>query len=595
MNLEAQSKWNATAARYNLPAQPEWQQFLNHFDLSQSFALAVLLVTDADGADLCRVELEKQLQREGKTLVCLDIPGPDALRNLASELLTIKLPAHAGGLWIAGVVPDYANDFPAWQAAWQFALARLNPRRNEIRRQFNCSLIFVGAPWLQETMREIAPDLWSVRTLVAKIEPAVGAVPQITSSEKQSFDAAEIKVASDPLFAMQEAEKLRGKPDKELALARLLHHAGAGFAARNDWPAAEKAYTEALELKRKAGATAESQVDTLLNLAWACQILGQIYRSLEYAELALSNSRQTGNRNYEAAALSYLGLIHDDLGNTHKAIEFHERSLAIAKEMNDLRGESAALGNLGICYATLGDAHKAIQFHNRHLAIAREIGDRRGESSALGNLGNAYFALGDARKAIQFHNLQSAIAREIGDRRGEGTAIGNLGNAYLALGDSHKAIEFYEQHLEIARKIGDRRGEGNDLGNLGNAYFSLGDAKKAIDLYEQALAIDREIGDRRGESNDLSNLGTTYVALVDAHKANEFYEQALLIDREIGDRRGEAITLWNLALAFNKLDKRTEAITHAEAALKIFETIEYPETNQVRATLAAWRGQTPPA
>ena len=554
MSVEAQSKWNATAARYNLPAQPEWRQFLHHFELSENFALAVLLVTDADGADLCRVELEKQFQREGKTLVRMDIPDPSALRNLTSDLLGLQLPANAGGLWIAAVAPDYSGDFSAWQAAWQFALARLNPRRNEIRRQFNCSLIFVGAPWLQETMREIAPDLWSVRTLVAKIEPAVGPAPRLTSPEKQSFDAAETQVANDPIFALQEAEKLRGNPDKELALARLLHHAGAGFAARNDWPSAEKAFTEALDLKQRAAAPAESRVATLLELVWTCQILGQADRSLNYAELALLIARQTGNRSQEAIALSYLGLIHDDLGNIRKAIKFHELSLAMAREIDDRLGESNALGNLGNAYNSLGESLKAIEFYEQQLNIVRNIGNRAGEGNALGNLGSAYNSLRDARKAVEFYEQALVVTREIGDTQAESSILGNLGIALFTLGDTGKAIELYRQRLKIAQQMGEKRGEATALGNLGNAYSSLGVPTKAI----------------------------------------EFYEQQLSISREINDKRGEAIALWHLAMALNKLDKRIEAITHAEAALKIFETIENPGTDQVRTTLAAWRGQTPP-
>src|ERR1019366_2619434 len=430
MSVEVQSKREALTARYNLPAQPEWQQFLNHFDLSENFALVVLLVVDADGAELCRVELEKQLQQEGKKLVSPDIPSPDDLRNLPSQLLAMQLPADAGGLWIAAVEPDYSQNFTAWKDAWQFALARLNPRRNEIRRQFNCSLIFVGAPWLQETMREIAPDIWSVRTLVARIEPKAVSETKAIASEKSSFDADETESGGDPLFALQESEKLRGSPGKELVLARLLHRAGKGFVARNDWRSAEKAYNEALELKQKAGAPPESQLATLLELARVCKELGQVRRSLDYAQSALALARQTANRNRECDALN-------------------------------------CLGN---AFLDLGDARNAIGFHEQHLVLAREIGDRRGESTAFGNLGYAYDDLGDYPKAVEFYEQQLKIDREIGDRRGEGNALINLGVVYDKFGDVHKAIQLYEQQLKIVREIGDRRGEGGSLGNLGIAY-----------------------------------------------------------------------------------------------------------------------------
>jgi len=554
MSMEVQSKKEALAARYNLPAQPEWQQFLNHFDLSENFALVVLLVADADGAELCRVGLEKELQQEGKNLVSIDIPSPDALRNLPSQLLAMQLPADAGGLWIAAVEPDYSPNFQACQEAWQFALARLNPRRNEIRRQFNCSIIFVGAPWLQETMREIAPDIWSVRTLVARIQPQAASETPAVATEKPTFSTGETEGGSDPLFALQEAEKLRGVPGKELALARLLHRAGMGFAARNDWRSAEKAYTEALKFKQQAGAPPESLISTFLNLSRTCHVLGQIQRSLHHAQLALTLARETGKRHSEEQALLHLG----------------------------------------IAWLSFGEARKAIEFCEQALVIAREVGDRQGESVALGNLGNAYSLSGNARKAIEFYEQALAIGQEIGDRKGVGANLGNLGNAYKDLGETHKAIDFYEQALAIDREIGDRQGEGNAVGNLGSAYENLGEINKAIDFYEQALVIFREIGDRHGEGSTLGRLGNAFLLLDDARKAIEFHEQQLIIAREIGDRQGEGNGLWNSALALNKLGERTKAIARAEAALIIREAIGDPKAEKVRARLAEWRGQANP-
>jgi hypothetical protein len=73
-------------------------------------------------------------------------------------------------------------------------------------------------------------------------------------------------------------------------------------------------------------------------------------------------------------------------------------------------------------------------------------------------------------------------------------------------------------------------------------------------------------------------------------KAIEFHEQELVNTREIGDRRGESNALFNSALVFDKLGNREQALARAEAALRIFETIEDPNVAMVRAKLAEWRG-----
>ena len=44
-----------------------------------------------------------------------------------------------------------------------------------------------------------------------------------------------------------------------------------------------------------------------------------------------------------------------------------------------------------------------------------------------------------------------------------------------------------------------------------------------------------------------------------------------------------------MSLDFVKMGKRPEAIARAEAALRIYEQIESPDTEKVRTLLAAWR------
>ena len=401
------------ASRYELSGQAEWQKLLRLFQLSEGFSLLVLLVLDVDGAALCQRELEQQLKKEGKQLFAIEIPTPEALRLLPSSLLETDPPANAGCVWIATVEPDYGKDYPAWRDAAQFTFARLNAHRNSIRRHFNLPLVFVGAPWLQEVMREIAPDLWSVRTLVFRIEPPPQSTAEQLVSEPAKFDLDHDKSGADPIFALKEAEKLRGEPGKELSLARLLYRAGEGFASRHEWPSARKAYAEALELNQRAEAAPDVLIANLDGLAIACTVTGH-YRD----------------------SISYL-----------------ERELNIAREIGDQRHQGKALGNLGVAYYSLGDPRKASEFFAQQLVITREIRDRRGEGNALGNLGNAYYSLGEPQKAIEFYEQLLNIAREIGDRRGEGNALFNSAIALDKLGDRPQAIARAEASLQILKEI----------------------------------------------------------------------------------------------------------------------------------------------
>ncbi|MDT7780265.1 MAG: hypothetical protein QOC99_2777, partial [Acidobacteriota bacterium] len=225
------------------------------------------------------------------------------------------------------------------------------------------------------------------------------------------------------------------------------------------------------------------------------------------------------------------------------------------------------------------------------LAAARQLKDHVSEGRHSGNLGLAYADLGETRRAVEFYEQSLALARKNGDRHSEGNALGNLGVAYRLLGEPHRAIQFYEQGLVIARQIGDRRGERSALGNLGNAYSDLGEKRPAIEFYEQALIVCREVNDRQGESYTLGNMGTLYLNLGETPRAFELFSEVLVVAREMGDRYSEGNALYVLSLALDKLGNRAGAIAHAEAALEIYEQIESPSAEIVRAQLAKWRGE----
>ncbi len=74
--------------------------------------------------------------------------------------------------------------------------------------------------------------------------------------------------------------------------------------------------------------------------------------------------------------------------------------------------------------------------------------------------------------------------------------------------------------------------------------------------------------------------------------ALEFYEKALNIGREVGDKQGEGYSLHNISIALHKLGNCADAITNAEAALRIFEQIEDPTAESTRNQLAEWRKQS---
>ena len=316
--------------------------------------------------------------------------------------------------------------------------------------------------------------------------------------------------------------------------------------------------------------------------------MGETQHAIKYHMQALTLAREIGERKREEHALRGLGLAYARKGQLPHALEYHEKSLALAREINDRRGESECLRELAGDYHAMGVASRAIELCDQALSIVKETADRCSEAECLGELAASYHALGQSKRAVDLGTQSLLIAREIRNVRSEASILDTLGRCYAELGDTRRAIECHEAHLKLVRVMGDRYGEGDALGNLGNALARMGDVRRALECYQELLKLVRDLHDRRGEAMVLGSVGKARTRLGELRLAIEAHSEQLRIGREIGDRHTEASALWNTSLALDKLGNRLQAITHAEAARKIFEETKDAECARVRKQLGEW-------
>ncbi len=250
--------WNPIVARFGVAAGQEWQTFLNRFILGTGFALLSLSVPEPAVAALCRNELDRFLRARGEHLKIVSISEPNDLRSLVLQLLAFPTEDGIGALWIEAVVGLDAPGYPEWHAAWFVALTELNQHRNPIRRHFSYPLVLVGAPWVSTTMRDEAPDLWSIRSLAIQLEPdfSAGAIEQRKLELLPDDPLPRTPIDArlfDPDAALRAIERARSAPGREANLVALLSRAGRGFAATGQWVQAEALTQEAIELAHRIG------------------------------------------------------------------------------------------------------------------------------------------------------------------------------------------------------------------------------------------------------------------------------------------------------------------------------------------------------
>lgn len=312
--------WNEfLAQRYGPSAMEEWQQVQRLLELRHGFSLIILLVPDQDAANLCHHAFSAHLA--GQNVLNWPMLGPENLYELPDRLLRLSIERDNGAIFISGVVPGSHPEQPSWATAWRYAAERLNERRDVLRARIQGPLVLCGASWLAPLLREEAPDLWSVRTLVVRILPSESApeaapvtpdcpeLPQdsiwrfVRGSTTRAFAIfsdfntpavlREIAAGIDPHIALSKAAPLRlsSSPGTQKTLAALLLRAAYGFAVQRNASETLRVSDEVSELLRTSSGPQPDRsllCQSSALKAWGELLHGRFAEAVENAEQAVA-------------------------------------------------------------------------------------------------------------------------------------------------------------------------------------------------------------------------------------------------------------------------------------------------------------------
>ena len=300
---------------------------------------------------------------------------------------------------------------------------------------------------------------------------------------------------------------------------------------------------------------------------------GELRKSIERFDLALSLWTNVGERSGQALALLNLGYSYSDLGNPQIASAHFQRSLALWQSLKEARGTALAQTALGGTYSTLGEEQLALNLHKQAVEHFRASGNKQGEATALNGVASAYLDLNEYQDAFDNYFAALQLYEAIGNR--DFTSLNKflVGRVLYQKGETERAFTYYRESLELSRAVGGRVVEAHALKGLATIYFSRGDTKHALAQFDAALNIYRQIGNRRSQAYALNDIGHIYASAGDAPKAIESYAAALPLMREISDRRGEALTLCNTAKAELELGNLTAALSLVTDSIAISESL----------------------
>ena len=322
----------------------------------------------------------------------------------------------------------------------------------------------------------------------------------------------------------------------------------------------------------------EAEADFLLGLYRVSLPGGAEPAAQDYLASAALWSAEPGApaRIWQVNSLNSAGTLLKGLGHLEEAKRHYQEALAISRETGNLEGQAMALSNLALMTQDEGDVQAAIDGFSESLRLAKEAGKPDVQAKTLNNLGLAYFTqLAEPQKAIQYFEQSLELARAASNHESEGTALNNLGLSYFSLGDWEMSLKLFRQALAVPRSVGEPDNEAKMLINVGAALVRLGHYDEAGKIFLQALArcVDRKTRTsvlirqaylRVTLKQPAEAVDTAQAALQSANGFPDIEASALCVlgvaHREAGDLAAARLELTHaLALAHERQDRSDEA------------------------------------
>jgi class 3 adenylate cyclase/tetratricopeptide (TPR) repeat protein len=344
-------------------------------------------------------------------------------------------------------------------------------------------------------------------------------------------DAAKVAFANEA--AVDYYERLLPLQSEEQT-GEVLVELGAVWHLTGQWPEAEQAYRQAMDVASRTGrrdVLATSQRD-----------LGDLYMYTQsYAEAvswltrAANEFERLGDRPGLSRTLDRITFALHQQGAYEEALVVARRHLEMATEAGDLAGVSSALNHTGLVRLNTGETAEALALLQRALDTAVAAGDRRCLLYAAGNLGLVHLVRGDHLEAVSYSRQALAVAQEMGERQTVGVYIGNMGEVYRQQGDYARASTCFLHALRIAVQLRDLTNVADQVANLAATAAAQGDHQQAERLFARAIALARQLDAPYFLCGWLHQLAKLRLAQGRAEEAHRLNQEAL----EVADRSNE--------------------------------------------------------
>ncbi len=275
---------------------------------------------------------------------------------------------------------------------------------------------------------------------------------------------------------------------------------GEALEVTGDWPAAERAYRDALALADgMSDPTAAAWTDVAL--ADLARKRGAYDEASSWLAVAHGRFDELGDRVGLGRVLQIHGTVAATRGDFVKARDLLEASLEIRRELGDKAAMGALLSNLGIMAEYDGDYDRSWALQEEGLGYRVEAGDKGAIAISLMNLGNVLLLRGNVTEARDCQEESLRLRRETGDPWMIALGEHNLGLLTRSQGDYRTTRSLFPRALRTYRDAGDRWAIAFMLEDVAVLATLLGEHAIALRLAGAGSAVREEIGAPRGSAD----------------------------------------------------------------------------------------------
>jgi len=162
-------------------------------------------------------------------------------------------------------------------------------------------------------------------------------------------------------------------------------------------------------------------------------------------EQALADFRRLGANRDIASCSHNLGMLLIDQGELDGAKSHLEEALRIQRAQNDKHGVAADLDDLSNVLLSIGQLSSAQKMKDEALQDFRDIGDKRGQAITLFNMGQLLYQGGDLAGAKDRYEQAKAIETEIAFKSGLGYSLLGIAEVLMAQDQLVAALDLVRQ------------------------------------------------------------------------------------------------------------------------------------------------------